>query len=171
MLPLGGKNWLGHGQEDVCRPVVWECGGLQVWLVQKREAASHNCLYDIALSSLGSKCCCCHSCLSWNPNITIWWSRHPQLSTLQHSFLFLLASLVNCRLEIRMSQTKPFPAWWQNTHFPIVLFFCFFAIFLLFRFISFSVRSHTDSPPSTPWQLADFLSSQSTQFQTDQPPS
>ena len=74
---LGGKNWLGHDQEDVCRPVVWECGGLQVWLVQKREAASHNCLYDIALSSLGSKCCCCHSRLCWNPNITEWSLRHP----------------------------------------------------------------------------------------------
>ena len=57
-----------------------------------------------------------------------------------------------------MSQTKPVPAWWQSTHFPIVLFFfCFFVISLLFRFISFSVRSHTDSPLPTPWQLADFL--------------
>jgi len=59
------------------KAVVWECGGLQVWLVQKREAASHNCRYDIALSSLGSKCCCSHSCLCWNLNITEWWSRHP----------------------------------------------------------------------------------------------
>ena len=56
-----------------------------------------------------------------------------------------------------MSQTKPVPAWWQSTHFPFVLFFCFFAIFLLFRFTSFSVRPHTDSPLPTAWQLADFL--------------